>query len=62
MIRVICAGSAPNAGGRTSSKRSAIGSNPLTGSQFSGSLAFASTLIVERRRVVTSGCRSASLP
>jgi hypothetical protein len=27
-----------------------------------GVLAFASTLIVERRRVVTSGCRSTSLP
>jgi hypothetical protein len=38
------------------------GSNPLTGSQFSGSSAFASTLIVERRRVVTSCCQSTSLP
>jgi hypothetical protein len=36
--------------------------NPLTGSQVSGSLAFVSTLIVERRRVVTSCCRSTSLP
>ena len=36
--------------------------DPLTGSQVSGSLVFTSTLIVERRRVVTSGCRTASLP
>ena len=33
--------------GRTSCKRQAIGSNLLTGSQFSASLAFASTLIVD---------------
>ena len=61
-IRVICAASAHGVRGRTSCKRQASGSNPLTGSQVSGSLAFASTLIVERRRVVTSCCRSASLP
>jgi hypothetical protein len=62
MTCAICAGSAHGARGRTSCKRLASGSNPLTGSQFSRSLAVASTLIVERRRVVTPWCRSSSLP
>ncbi len=52
----------PLAHGAMLFKRQAIGSDPLTGSHSSGSLAFASTLIVERRRVVTSCCRSTSLP
>jgi hypothetical protein len=60
--RAIGAASALGARGRTSCKRLASGSNPLAGSQFSGSLAVASTLIVGRRRVVTSCCRSTSLP
>ena len=59
---VLGAASAPGARGRPSCKRQASGSNLLTGSQFSGSPAFASTLIVEHRRVVTSCCRSTSLP
>ena len=42
--------------------RQARAPNALTRSQFSGSRAVASTLIVERRRVVTSRCRSTSLP
>ena len=34
----------------------------VTRSQFRGSRAFASALIVERRRVLTSCCQSTSLP
>ena len=49
MTCVIVASSALGVRGRTTCKRLASGSNPLTGSQFSGSSAVASILIVERR-------------
>jgi hypothetical protein len=45
ITRVICAASVRGAGGRTSCKRQASGSNPLTGSQFSSGIDLTSSPI-----------------
>ena len=48
VVRVICAASAVGARGRTSCKRQASGSNPLTGSQVSEGFSLAGAQPVER--------------